>query len=447
MGQPLELLRQRGDWLIGYDSQELLDLAEQRYQEICQYDAPRVLICDRDPLKFLAGFIAACSVPSQVFLCNPDWNDSEWQQVLPLINPHLVWGQVAWRDTRRSEEARCLRDISTLIMIPTGGTSGKIRFAMHTWETLSASVEGFRQYFECDRVNALCVLPLYHVSGLMQFMRSLLSNGTLAIQSWKDLKSTLEFQDFFLSLVPTQLQQLIHSGRLPQCKTILLGGAPAWESLLEEARSLKLPIAPTYGMTETASQIATLKPKDFLKGQTGCGQVLPHAVVSSSSFGVEQSANLGQLEIQAKSLMLGYYPDFLETSIYRPDDIGFFDAQGMLHISGRNSSKIITGGENVFPAEIEAAILATQLVEDVCVIGLPDATWGQIVTALYVPKQVLVLEKLVSALEKRISKFKRPKQWIEIEKLPRNAQGKINYRELMELAGNSAAHVGVVPQF
>jgi o-succinylbenzoate---CoA ligase len=422
MGLPIEILRSRRDWLIGYDSQELLELTEQRYQEIVQLSEPRVLLCDRDPLRFLSSFIAACSVPSQIFLCNPDWGDSEWQQVHDLLRPELLWSGLLGKFQ------------TPVIMIPTGGTSGKIRFAMHTWETLSASVQGFQEYFECDCINSLCVLPLYHVSGLMQFMRSLLSGGILIIRSWKDLKQE-DLGDFFLSLVPTQLQKLIDSDRVPDCKTILLGGAPAWESLLERARSLNLPIAPTYGMTETASQIATLKPEEFLRGQTGCGRVLPHA---------EVRCDRNQIEIQAKSLMLGYYPNFLETPIYRPDDIGFFDAQGVLHLSGRNSSKIITGGENVFPAEIEAAILATQWVEDVCVIGLPDETWGQIIVAVYVSDAPL--ETLKCALENQINKFKCPKQWIQVEKLPRNAQGKLNRQALeLMLVRDTPTHASVMP--
>jgi o-succinylbenzoate---CoA ligase len=429
MGLPIEILRNRKNWLIGYDSQDLLELTEQRYQEIVQLRDPRVLICDRDPLKFLASFIAACSVPTQIFLCNPDWGDSEWQQVHDLMRPELLWSGILGKKLFQEFQA-------PIIMIPTGGTSGKIRFAMHTWQTLSASVEGFQQYFECDRINSLCVLPLYHVSGLMQFMRSFLSDGTLAICSWKNLPPE-NFSNFFLSLVPTQLQKLMATEQVPQCKTILLGGAPAWDSLLERARSLNLPIAPTYGLTETASQIATLKPEEFLQGQTGCGRVLPHAQVK---------CDRGQIEIQAKSLMLGYYPNFLESPIYRPDDIGFFDEQGVLHISGRNSSKIITGGENVFPAEIEAALLATQLVEDVCVIGLPDEVWGQTIVAIYVSDSTI--ETLKLALADRMSPFKIPKRWIQIERLPRNAQGKVNYRELeLVLARNTVANTSIVPQF
>jgi O-succinylbenzoic acid--CoA ligase len=404
MGKPLEILQQRQgeDWLIGYDSQTLLGLAIERYQEIRSY--ARVLIRSRDPMQFLADFIAACSADCEVFLCNPDWVIAEWQQVHRLMDRPPLPG--------------------SHIMIPTGGTSGKLRFAMHTWETLTASVLGFQAHFEIEQVNSLCVLPLYHVSGLMQLMRSLLTGGKLAITPWKHLEAghlpALEPADFFLSLVPTQLQRIIEQPWLGHLRTVLLGGAPAWESLLTEARSRQISLAPTYGMTETASQVATLKPADFLRGQSGCGQVLPHANVTIEG---------DRLIIQSKSLMLGYYPH-QSNAIYQPDDIGFFEGDGFLHIAGRHSDKIITGGENVFPAEVETAIRSTNLVQDVCVIGLSDATWGQLVTAVYVPKAEFSADKLTAALAPKLTKFKRPKLWIAMDGLPRNAQGKINHSYL-----------------
>ncbi|KAM3101563.1 2-succinylbenzoate--CoA ligase [Phormidesmis sp. 146-12] len=441
MATPLTYLLERSqkDWLIGYDIQNLIEQTQERYQEITP-QTQTILLAERDPIRFLSGFIAACSTHCQIFLCNPDWAESEWQQVFELVQPDLIWGEVSNRRKQKKLEGFYN---TPLIMIPTGGTSGKVRFAMHTWGTLTASVQGFREYFEVDRVHSFCVLPLYHVSGLMQFMRSFLSNGKLIILPWKSLGTDAEPlinpQEFFLSLVPTQLQKLLsfhqpkHSW-LSQFRTILLGGAPAWLELLEEARSRHLSIAPTYGMTETASQIATLKPEAFLSGNFNSGKPLPHTQITirSPKNDVLDIGEIGKITIQSPSLMLGYYPELLNYSQYQPDDLGFFDSQGNLHIIGRDSQKIITGGENVFPAEVEAAILDTKMVKDVCVIGIPDQIWGQIVTAVYVPNANLSDEKLAIALTKKLSKFKHPKRWIAIARLPRNPQGKINHAHLRD---------------
>ena len=264
------------------------------------------------------------------------------------------------------------------------------------------------------------------------------------ILPWKALQAgeaqSINPQNFFLSFVPTQLQKLLYQPQtiswLSQFKTILLGGAPAWSTLLEEARSYQLPIAPTYGMTETASQIVTLKPEDFLKGNLGSGRALPHTqiTIQSETGKPLKRGETGKITIQTDSLMLGYYPNFLKQKAYQPDDLGFFDSQGYLQIIGRDSNKIITGGENVFPAEIEAAIMDTKLVKDVCVLGVCDRTWGQIVAAVYVPQNSTVSDQqLIASLEEKISKFKRPKSWISLKELPRNHQGKINHLQLRQV--------------
>jgi O-succinylbenzoic acid--CoA ligase len=205
-------------------------------------------------------------------------------------------------------------------------------------------------------------------------------------------------------------------------------------------------------MTETASQVVTLKPEDFLSGNSSSGQVLPHAQVTiRSSTGKILGANqTGIVTIEADSLALGYYPagepfnpksklcwkrTKEATQNLNSDDLGFFDQQGYLTIVGRRNNKIITGGENVFPAEVEAAILATHLVTDVCVVGLPDHYWGQVVTAVYVPNSIEVsLASLQAAVKDKLSKFKRPKSWVAVENLPRNAQGKVNYEQLKKVA-------------
>ncbi|MBD1945790.1 hypothetical protein H6F50_26135, partial [Coleofasciculus sp. FACHB-712] len=120
---------------------------------------------------------------------------------------------------------------------------------------------------------------------------------------------------------------------------------------------------------------------------------------------------------------------------FQVDDLGFIDEQGNLNIIGRSSNKIITGGENVFPSEVEAAIQATGLVADVCVIGLPDSHWGQIVTAVYVPsKSDISTYTLQIEIEDKLSKFKRPKYWVPVETLPRNTQGKVNREQLQRIA-------------
>ena len=377
---------QNYDWLICDHSQELPQIATELYLKLTQLSTPKIIIAERSPVRFLASFMAACAAKCPVFLCNPDWSQDEWKQVFNLVQPDIVLGidhNFSKLSIRNSQFA-----IPNSIMIPTGGSSGKIKFAIHTWQTLTASVQGFTAYFQTNTVNSFCILPLYHVSGLMQFMRSFTTGGKLVITSSKTLESSqipnINPEEFFISLVPTQLQKILQNPELTQWlskfSTVLLGGAPPWEELLEKARFHQIRLAPTYGMTETASQIATLKPDEFLQGKFNSGKILPHAKIIIDN-------QPGNINIQSQSLALGYYPQMWEnTNNFVVDDIGFLDNQGYLHIIGRNSDKIITGGENIYPTEIETAIRKTNLVIDVCVIGIADKHWGQALTAIYIPK-------------------------------------------------------------
>ena len=452
MERPLDYLNNlaQDDWLIGYNSRQFNQIAQELYLELIQLSAcgtpPKIILAEREPIRFLASFIAACAAKCPVFLCNSDWGTQEWQQVFDLVQPDIIlgMGNGEWGMGHGNNNIQC--PIPNSIMIPTGGSSGEMKFAIHTWETLIASVKGFTEYFQLKRVNSFCVLPLYHVSGLMQFMRSFTTAGKLAILPFKTIEEghilNIKQSEFFISLVPTQLQRLLENPELTEClsqfHTVLLGGAPTWNELLEKARFHRIRLAPTYGMTETASQIATLKPDDFLRGKISSGQILPHAKVTirNQQGEILNSNQIGNITIHAQSLALGYYPITRENQAnFQVDDLGFLDDQGHLNIVGRDSDKIITGGENIYPAEIESAIQSTQMVADICVIGIPDKHWGQALTAIYIPKKsnTSVL-KIQTLLKDKLSKFKIPKYWIPQENLPRNSQGKINRQQLQQIA-------------
>jgi len=431
--------RQREGWFVGHSPADFWGVFETYRDRLSKYPVPpRILLADREPSRFLAAFLAACSYNSTIALANPDWGQLEWQQAIAQIQPDLIWCDrtETWLGAGSQSDPQ---SDSGLILISTGGTSGQIRFATHTWETLIASVKGFQTFFESSIVNSCCVLPLYHVSGLMQFLRSFASGGELVVLPFKQLEAghlladglhsicAIAPGDFFISLVPTQLERLLAAQQatwLAQFRTVLLGGAPAWSSLLEKAQQHQIPLAPTYGMTETASQIATLKPADFLRGKTGY-QILPHAQVKLIADTVV---------IHGSSLMQGYYRNE-PISEWVTDDLGYFDATGYLHILGRSSDKIISGGENVFPAEVEAAIQSTGKVQDVAVIGLDDDRWGQVVTALYIPvRSLITYQEMKPLLQLQLSSFKVPKRWIAVAVLPRNAQGKLNRAKVRSLA-------------
>lgn len=421
------LFRQRlqSGWLIGIDGQAVIDLAECKLAQFSRSNPNFISISTSDPIEFVATLMAGLRLGLPIFLCNPTWGTVEWSQVSKL--------------TDRVD----LPQHHNLIMIPTGGSSGEIKFVIHTWETLSASVWGFQEFYELDKINSICTLPLYHVSGLMQLMRSLLTDGKLFIINFHQLIdrqfkffNQIEIDRYFISLVPTQLSKLLELDVdwLGRFHTILLGGAPPSIELLTKARFERMPLALTYGMTETASQITSLKPAEFLAGNNSCGRVLPHAQIQLISPDCDR---IGSIRIAAKSLMLGYFPELQSPTYFEPDDLGSGDRDGYLTIVGRNSGKIITGGENVFPLEVVNAIVSTGLVNDAWVVGLPDRYWGQAVTAIYVENGTPISgEILAQAIAGKISKYKIPKQWFSVDRIPRNPLGKVLTQEVERLVSS-----------
>ena len=460
----------------GYSNRQFEQLIDAKLAQISALiaecsDKPAIFLVETKPINFIAAFLAGVIAEVNLFLCDPAWQIQEWQQVLNLVQPDLILGD----DTIKSLIAKLkltpqnAPDLiinakftefipQSLIMIPTGGSSGKIKFAMHSWDTLTTSVNGFKNFFKCQKINSVCTLPLYHVSGLMQLMRSLLTQGNLIICPYQLIVTeliNLNKSDYFISLVPTQLQFLLKS--TPNClkefKTVLVGGAPPRRSLLNTAREYNISIALTYGMTETASGVVALKPQDFLSGNNSIGQVLPHAQVKIDSTQLVNRAGelsveptkpidqqIGLIQINSAALCLGYYPQLFHlTQVFTTDDLGYFDGDGYLHLLGRNSQKIITGGENVFPAEVEATIYSTKLVQDVCVVGIRDQKWGEAVTAVYVPLKpadnlTLNLNLIKQQIRSQLAKYKQPKHWLEVDSIPRNDRGKVNYQQLKAIA-------------
>jgi o-succinylbenzoate---CoA ligase len=365
------------------------------------------IIANKNPEEFITEFWAAVLNQVPVFLTDPNWGTLERQQFQELLsnNPKPQAGQ---------------------ILIPTGGTSGQLKFAIHTAKTLAAATRGFQEFYEIEAINSFCLLPLHHVSGLMQLWRSATTCGHLKLAT---SPSPVPSKQFFLSLVPTQLQRwLPDSGDwLRSFRAVIIGGAPLPADLAIAARHQGIPLSPSYGSTETAAMVTALPPSEFLAGRLSSGLPLPHVHLQ---IGLE-----GLISIESSALMDGYWPPSINARSWG-DDLGAIDEFGHLQILGRHSQKIISGGEKVFPQEVEAAVRATGLVLDVCAIGWPDVDWGERVVALYVPKGLVEIEDLRAAISGKLSKFKQPKDWLPVEVLPRNDRGKIDRQRLISLVAN-----------
>jgi O-succinylbenzoic acid--CoA ligase len=348
------------------------------------------------------------------FLVDPHWGARERAQ----------WEALAARPAERPAEGR------GWLCVPTGGSSGAMKLARHDEATLAAAVEGFRAHFAVDRVDALGLLPVWHVSGLLAWARCRFSGGAYRTAEWKRVErgerpAPAPSGAEFLSLVPTQLARLLDDpgarAWLREFRAVLLGGAPAWPELLARARAERIPLALCYGMTETAALVAAQRPEEFLAGDDSNGIVLPHARVA-----IDEA---GRISVDGASLFFGYWPGVREPGPWRTDDLGALDADGRLRIHGRADALIISGGEKVNPAEVEAALRAAggAALRDVAVLGRPHSEWGGEVVALYVADDDLE-GRLRAALAESLAPAKRPRRYLRVAPAawPRDERGKVN---------------------
>lgn len=395
-------------------------------------------------IRRLRGFAGAALVERDgvCFLVDPGWGEVERAQ----------WAALAERRPETGDGAR------GWLCIPTGGSSGAMKLARHDERTLGAAVRGFCEHFGVSRVDALGLLPAWHVSGLMAWARCVWTGGEHRAASWKAVErgeARPEGRAGFLSLVPTQLARLLGDrdaeAWLRGFRAVFLGGGPSWPDLLARARAARVPVALSYGMTETAAMVAAQRPEEFAEGDESCGRALPHARVAVSAE--------GRVLVGGVSLFCGYWPEVAAPGGgWLTDDLGEIDAEGRLRVAGRADALVISGGEKINPAEVEAALreAGAAWLDDVVVLGLPHPVWGREVVAVYpcggdaggvgAPADG---GRFASAgwraeLARRLALAKHPKRYLACPaaEWPRDARGKINRARLAEWAASSVAAAG-----
>ncbi|ELY38360.1 class I adenylate-forming enzyme family protein [Natronorubrum tibetense] len=340
------------------------------------------------------------------------------------------------------------RDRTHLLMF-TSGTSGTPKGVRLTVGNLvaSATASAFRLGVTPDD-RWLCCLPMYHMGGLAPVVRSMLYGTPVVIQREFDPEKTArvirKYDISGVSLVPTMCKRLLDAGWNPpdSLRFVLLGGAPATNEFLERCRAADVPVYPTYGMTETASQIATATPGETATHEGTVGQPLVCTDVTVVDENGERvpAGETGELVVSGPTVTPGYLSDeqteaaFGEYGLHT-GDIGYKDANGRLWVLNRRSDRIVTGGENVDPGAVLEALRSSPQVEDAAVVGLEDPEWGERVAALVVPADggresagpgTIDLESLLAHSETRLARFKRPKTIAVADSLPRTASGTVD---------------------
>jgi O-succinylbenzoic acid--CoA ligase len=340
-----------------------------------------------------------------------------------------------------------------LAIIYTSGTTGQPKGAMLTEGNFRSSAEASARNLGTFRDDRwLAVLPLFHVGGLSILLRAAIHGFTAVVHEGFDARAVNAAIDdegvTIVSVVAVMLQRMLDArGDAPFPATLrcaLLGGGPAPRPLLERCAAAGVPVVQTYGLTETASQVATLAPDEALRRLGSAGRVLPpNELRIFTPAGVDATpGEPGEILVRGPVVMAGYAnrPDAtaraLEGGWLHTGDVGMLDAEGYLYVLDRRDDLIISGGENVYPAEVEAALLADARVAECGVIGEPDAQWGQRVIAVVRLHEgtnagAATAESLREHCRARLARYKIPAEIRFVaDPLPRTASGKLRRSEL-----------------
>jgi O-succinylbenzoic acid--CoA ligase len=314
------------------------------------------------------------------------------------------------------------------VILFTSGTTGGPKAALLARENLLASAGAANQVLQVDaRSRFLCVLPLYHVGGLSTLVRCELAGATVLLHERFDAEAVardLHEGATHASLVANTLSGVLETSADFPPVIVAVGGGPVPRPLLDRARAAGLRVVQTWGMTETCS-MATCEAPDDADGVTA-GPPLP---------GFEIRIESGEVLVRGPAVMRGYLgQEPLRGRFLHTGDLGELDRRGRLTVHARRTDLIVSGGENVHPAEVETALLAHPEVREAVVLPAPDPRWGQVGVAYLVTSASD--DELREFLRARIARYKVPARFVRLAELPRNAAGKV---DRMRLTGRSAA--------
>ncbi|WP_323058549.1 o-succinylbenzoate--CoA ligase [Limosilactobacillus reuteri] len=327
----------------------------------------------------------------------------------------------------------------------TSGTTGKPKGVLQTFGNhFYSAVSSALNLGLSSADKWLCVAPIFHISGFSIIMRGLIYGMTVRLVEKfraEEIERILANETVtIMSVVPFMLKKLIqqqnktntHYNSAFRC--MLLGGGTIDRETLEICLQRSIPVVQCYGMTETCSQIVALRSVDALLKLGSVGQPLFSTQLKLSKD--------GEILLKTPTLTPGYLnlPDKLPSKMidgwYRTGDIGHLDKEGYLYIDGRADEMLISGGENIFPQEVEQVYQRYPQINEVAVVGQNDSVWGQVPVAFVVSDRRLSTTKLMNYGYEHLARYKVPQHYIFVSELPKNASGKIRRFMLREKLNN-----------
>jgi O-succinylbenzoic acid--CoA ligase len=374
---------------------------------------------------------------------DPDLPPAVSARLLEAAGPHLLIDDAAVQAPAVFGEdcgdSHPLAPRKPCLLLATSGTTGRPRLVELTGENLASSARASCDYLELGLNDRwLACLPLHHIGGLSVLLRCAWRGATAVLMerfSPPDVMRLLREQHItHVSLVPAMLHQLLREDQTPpqSLRVVLLGGAPARQALVDEALKKGWPVCPSYGLTEAASQVATVYPPNGHWREGQAGPPLPHVEVKLEEPG-------GNIRIRGPSVARwcreasGARRSLRdEQGWLRTGDAGWLDDNGNLHLKGRLDDMFISGGENIHPAMVEAAFSGCPGVEQPAVTALDDPRWGDALVLLY--QGTASPREVRSWARRNLRAAFLPRYFFRVDALPRNSLGKLLRRELARLA-------------
>lgn len=400
---------------------------------------PRVALLGTPRLETVLTLYALFELGATAVLLHPRLTAAERARLCADAQPTLCLDGLPAMSSVVSGGAR-LPTVPPLAMLFTSGTSGRPKGALLSRRAFIAAAEASAQNlgWQPDDRWLLC-MPLAHVGGLSILVRCLVARRTMVLPPESptgsfDAATIAQLVErervTLLSVVPTMLSRLLALQPLWQppssLRVVLLGGAAASPALLSEAAQRRIPALTTYGLTEACSQVTTQRYGSVPDAVQGAGGPIS---------GLELRIVDEQIQVRGPTLFDGYFPldahppALLADGFFPTGDLGRLDESGRLHVLARRTDLIVSGGENIYPTEVEQALEQVPGIAAACVFGLPDAQWGQsVAAALVATAEPLPLHTVRQALASLLAGYKHPRRLVWLSALPQNATGKLDRR-------------------